>query len=72
MTTISIDEQLIKEVIAVSDYQNAQEAVIKILAEYVQQHKKQRPPKRVAGILQGKLDDSFFEPLPQEELNAWQ
>jgi hypothetical protein len=43
MTTITIDDQLINEVIAVSHYQNAQEAVIKILADYVQ-HQKQQPP----------------------------
>jgi Arc/MetJ family transcription regulator len=36
MTTITIDDQLINEVIAVSHYQNDQEAVIKILADYVQ------------------------------------
>jgi Arc/MetJ family transcription regulator len=42
MTTITIDDQLINEVIAVSHYQNSQEAVIKILADYVQ-HQKQQP-----------------------------
>lgn len=41
MTTVSIDDELINEVITTSHYQNAQEAVIKILSEYVQQHKKQ-------------------------------
>jgi len=39
MTTISIDEKLINEVIAVSHYQNAQEAVTKILSIYLQQQK---------------------------------
>jgi hypothetical protein len=33
MTTITIDAELINEVIAVSPSQNAQEAVIKILAD---------------------------------------
>lgn len=37
MTTITIDDDLIHEIITVSHYQNAQEAVVKILAEYVQQ-----------------------------------
>lgn len=41
MTTITIDDYLINEVIAVSHYQNAQEAVIKILADYLQQQKRQ-------------------------------
>lgn len=39
MTTISIDDVLINEVIAVSHYQNAQEAVVKILADYLRQKK---------------------------------
>jgi hypothetical protein len=41
MTTINIDDELINEIITTSHYQNAQEAVIKILADYLQQHKKQ-------------------------------
>jgi len=39
MTTITIDDNLINELIAVSHYQNAQEAVIKVLSDYLQQHK---------------------------------
>lgn len=39
MITINIDDLLINEVIAVSHYQNAQEAVVKILAEYLRQKK---------------------------------
>lgn len=42
MTTISIDDELITEIINISHYQNAQEAVIKILADYVQQQKQNR------------------------------
>jgi prevent-host-death family protein len=26
---------------------------------------------RVPGIAEGKLDESFFDPLPEEELTAW-
>ena len=26
---------------------------------------------RVPGIVEGRVDDVFFEPLPEEELNAW-
>ena len=39
MTTITLDDALINEVIAVSHLQNAEEAVVKILADYLQQHK---------------------------------
>jgi Arc/MetJ family transcription regulator len=42
MTTITIDDDLLNEIITVSHYQTAQEAVIKILAEYVQQQKQNR------------------------------
>ncbi len=40
MTIITIDDELINEIIAVSQYENAQEAVIKILSNYLQQQKK--------------------------------
>ena len=39
MTTIILDDALVNEVIAVSQNQNTQEAVISILADYLQQHK---------------------------------
>lgn len=34
----------------------------------------QAKPRRVFGSLKGliKLDDSFFDPLPEEELRAWE
>ncbi len=34
----------------------------------------QRPGKRQFGSMKGriKLDDSFFDPLPEEELAAWE
>jgi len=41
MITITLDDQLINEVIAVSHNQNVQEAVVKILADYLQKHKKE-------------------------------
>jgi Bacterial antitoxin of type II TA system, VapB len=43
MTTIIIDDELINEVIAVSHHNNAQEAVTKILSDYLQQQKKELP-----------------------------
>ncbi len=27
---------------------------------------------RTPGLLEGQLDDSFFDPLPEEELQKWQ
>lgn len=29
-------------------------------------------PKRRLGFMQGKVDESFFEPLPDAELDAWE
>lgn len=40
MTTVTLDDKVIKEVIAVGHYRNAQEAVVNILTDYVRQHKK--------------------------------
>jgi hypothetical protein len=42
MTTVILDDEFIDEIINVSQYQNAQEAVFEILAEYLQQKKAQR------------------------------
>jgi hypothetical protein len=41
MTTITIDDEMISELVAVSHFKNAQEAVIKIIADYLQQYKKE-------------------------------
>lgn len=41
MTIISLDDELINNIIAVTHYKNAQEAIVKILADYLQQHNKQ-------------------------------
>lgn len=41
MTTITLDDKVIKEVIAVGHYRNAQEAVANILTDYVRRHKKE-------------------------------
>ena len=41
MTIITLDDALINEVITVSHNQNAQEAIVKILTDYIQQHKNQ-------------------------------
>jgi prevent-host-death family protein len=29
-------------------------------------------PERRAGRLAGRVDDAFFEPLPEEEIEAWE
>lgn len=31
-----------------------------------------KPPQRQPGRLKGRLDESFFEPLSREELDAWE
>lgn len=31
-----------------------------------------RPEPRVPGIARGRVTDAFFEPLPEEELAAWE
>lgn len=30
------------------------------------------PAARTPGLLQGQVEDTFFEPLPDEELEAWE
>ncbi len=31
-----------------------------------------KPGKRRLGFLKGRVDDAFFDPLPEEELKAWE
>ena len=59
MTTITLDDDFIKELIAVSHYQNAQEAVIKILTDYMQQQKQIRITDLLA---MPEVADIEFEP----------
>jgi hypothetical protein len=33
---------------------------------------KEQPQPRIPGLLTGKLNSSLFEPLPEEELQAWE
>ena len=33
---------------------------------------KERSQPRTPGLLTGKLNDAFFEPLPEEELQQWE
>jgi methionine salvage enolase-phosphatase E1 len=42
MTTITLADALINEVIAVGHFTNAKEAVVTVLTDYLLQHKKQR------------------------------
>ena len=32
----------------------------------------ERPAPRCPGLLRGRVDDAFFEPLPEDELDAWE
>jgi hypothetical protein len=32
----------------------------------------EKSPPRTPGLLSGKLSNSFFEPLPEEELQSWE
>ena len=57
MTTITLDDSLISEVIAVSHQKNAQEAVVKILADYVLQQKKESTFFEQLRVVDGCSDD---------------
>lgn len=50
---------MINEVIAVSQNQNAQEAVVKILADYLQQHKKEPAFFEQLRLADNFTDDEF-------------
>ncbi len=56
------------------DRANAGEAIILAKAgkPYARLMPLATPAKRRLGILPGHVDDSFFDPLPEEELKAWE
>lgn len=61
MTTITLDDAVINEVIAVSHIQNAQEAVRKVLMDYLQQVKKTPPLFEQLRLADSETDDVLFE-----------
>jgi antitoxin (DNA-binding transcriptional repressor) of toxin-antitoxin stability system len=75
MATVSVHEakthlsRLIEKVLA------GEEVVIARNKEPVVRLVREGPPKKkpLVGALKGQItfDDSFFDPLPEEELNAW-
>ena len=75
MTTVSVHEakthlsRLIEKVLA------GEEVVIARNREPVVRMIREAPPKKkpLLGALKGKItfDESFFDPLPEDELNAW-
>ena len=70
MTIITLDDALINEVIIVSHYHNAQEAIVKILTDYIQQHKKQANIAELLAMPDGvdidfdppRLESTMFHP----------
>ncbi|MGB4499419.1 MAG: hypothetical protein WBI40_12075 [Methylococcaceae bacterium] len=59
MTTITFDDEFLNEVVAVSHYQNAQEAVMKILADYLQRSKKELPLFEQLRLANNDADDEL-------------
>ena len=48
------------------------EEIAKILPYKSQKNKQHNHDYRKPGLLKGKLSESFFEPLPKEELKLWE
>ena len=70
MTIITLDDALINEVITVSHYHNAQEAIVKILTDYINQHKNQANIAELLSMPDGadidfdppRLESTMFHP----------
>jgi hypothetical protein len=65
-----LQKQLIEEIklIPPDKYEEAYDLLHYFRLSLVQKKTKERK----AGLLKGHLGDTFFEPLPEEELNAWE
>jgi len=60
MTTITLDDDLVNQVIRVSEQKNAQEAVAKILTDYL--HERKKSPSIIDLLAMPELADIDFEP----------
>lgn len=69
MVTITLDDDFINEIITIGHYQNAQEAVIKILTDYMQQQKQIRITDLLA---MPEVANIEFEPTSVLLLHPWE
>lgn len=73
MATVTIEEAQVKLLDLIRTLQPNEEVII---TENNQPVARLLPVEarlpRVPGIAQGKVTDAFFEPLPEEELKAWE
>jgi len=58
----------------IQELQDIPEENLDALYEIIRQFRLslQKQPPRTPGLLAGKLSESFFDPLPEEELQAWE
>ena len=73
MSTVTIEEAQVKLLDLIHTLQPNEEVIITENNQPVARllPVEERLP-RVPGIAQGKVTDAFFEPLPVEELKAWE
>ena len=73
MSTVTIEEAQVKLLDLIHTLQPNEEVIITENNRPVARllPVEERLP-RVPGIAQGKVTDAFFEPLPEEELKAWE
>ena len=72
MSTVSIEEAQVKLLDLIHTLQPNEEVIITENNQPVARLTPlgERVP-RIPGIAQGKVTDAFFDPLPEEELKAW-
>ena len=73
MSTVTIEEAQVKLLDLIHTLQPNEEVIITENNQPVARLTpvEERVP-RVPGIAQGKVTNAFFEPLPEEELKAWE
>jgi hypothetical protein len=71
MTTLILQQQIMQELQYIPEHKLAE---IYDLIHYFRLGLSQTEQKieRKPGLLKGQLGDAFFEPLPEEELKAWE
>ena len=62
MTIITLDDEFINNIIAVTNYKSPQEAIVKILADYLQQHNNKQTSITVLLAMPDTTDINFDPP----------
>lgn len=70
MTTLILQQQIMQELQHIPEHKLAE--IYDLIHYFRLGLSQEQKTERKSGLFKGQLGDAFFEPLPEEELNAWE